>query len=282
MRALITFILLLAPDFISQRSLLDARERLIVWNVGQGLWTTWVTPQACIHFDMGGEFAPWPRIRETCGHRENLAVFSHWDWDHIGFARRARRNFEKLCILSMPRGRPTPYKQKYLSELPPCDAFGKATIPKGAVVELTPQASNRSSANSLSRILVLRGLALLPGDSTSKEERSWGPSLDRFAVRFALLGHHGSRTSTSQALLKRLPRLKQAVASARKARYGHPHPSVSNRLRKNGIALLSTEDWGTIHWEVPRLRSRLTDDTGGIPCSSCERPARSKHSRRIH
>ncbi len=60
------------------------------------------------------------------------------------------------------------------------------------------------------------------------------------------LGHHGSRTSTGEALLAAVqPTL--AVGSMEKdSRYGHPHKEVLDRLEKAGIPLLRTDEEGTI------------------------------------
>jgi competence protein ComEC len=68
-------------------------------------------------------------------------------------------------------------------------------------------------------------------------------------VRWLVLGHHGSRTSTSDNLLRSLPSLRLTIASARHAKYGHPHSEVLQRLRFYRVPVLSTEDWGSIEIE---------------------------------
>jgi competence protein ComEC len=70
--------------------------------------------------------------------------------------------------------------------------------------------------------------------------------------RWLVLGHHGSRTSTSEALLTHLSGLKQALASSRMARFGHPHAEVRTACRKHGVALISTEAWGHVILELDR------------------------------
>lgn len=248
----LALLILLAPEWISPRSFQIEKERLIVWNVGQGLWITWVTPQTCFHFDMGGEFAPWAQIRETCGERDNRALFSHWDWDHIGFAKRASRHLKSFCVLSRPQGTPAASKLHYFDSLLDCE---EREFPDLVELKTRRPTSRKKSSNALSRVYLVRKLALLPGDSTSKEEKFWSRGLKNLEIRFLVLGHHGSKTSTSMTLIKNLPRLRLAVASARKSRYGHPHNVIMKRLKRNGIALLRTEDWGTLHWEVPRTQS---------------------------
>lgn len=63
------------------------------------------------------------------------------------------------------------------------------------------------------------------------------------------VGHHGSKTSTSQDFLQKvLP--KYAVISAGKNNsYGHPSPEVTDRLTQNKIPILGTYEQGTIVFE---------------------------------
>lgn len=66
------------------------------------------------------------------------------------------------------------------------------------------------------------------------------------------VGHHGSKTSTSQGLLATtLPEV--AVISVGKNSYGHPHPEVTRRLETLGSKVLRTDETGNIVWKF-RLR----------------------------
>ena len=66
-------------------------------------------------------------------------------------------------------------------------------------------------------------------------------------AQYLLLGHHGSRTSTSEQLLVGLPHLKLAIASSRHRRFGHPHLETQLRLKSHHVPLITTEDWVNIH-----------------------------------
>jgi hypothetical protein len=46
-------------------------EQFIIWNVGQGQWTTYDTLEICYHFDVGGEHFPLKKIRQLCRHKQN-------------------------------------------------------------------------------------------------------------------------------------------------------------------------------------------------------------------
>jgi hypothetical protein len=85
------FVTLLALILYTNRLSSGLPNQFIVWNVGQGLWTTFSTPAECLHLDAGGEKAPLNLITEECAGKKNYALFSHWDWDHINFALKAKK-----------------------------------------------------------------------------------------------------------------------------------------------------------------------------------------------
>jgi competence protein ComEC len=217
---------------------LDVPPELIVWNVGQGQWITIIKDGVCWHIDMGGEFAPWSEIRATCRHSPNRVSLSHWDMDHIVFAPGARTQLPDVCLLNAPLGRASPRKEAMILSIPKCiesSPFEQWSDPLG------------KTANEKSWVVLWQSV-LAPGDSPRIEERKWLrhlTGLDR--VRFFVLGHHGSRTSTSPALIHALSSVRFAISSARFRRYGHPHAQVVRDLRHARVPLLRTEEWGTIH-----------------------------------
>lgn len=224
-------------------------DRLIIWNVGQGLWSTIVSLDSCTHIDMGGEKINWKKLIAVCGSKsKNKATFTHWDLDHISFAEQASRRLSGFCISVPPRGPTTQERVKVFSRFTLCsnaDAKNEADITE---VNFPINVSSKKP-NDHSRVFT-GASALFPGDSTSKQERVWSRLLLPARLKYLVLGHHGSKTSTSVKLLKTLPYLRQAIASARKKRYGHPHRSVVENLRVKGIATLSTEQWNNIVIEI--------------------------------
>ena len=234
------------------------RPYLIVWNVGQGQWSTLTTDSRCLHYDMGGERFPFA-VAKLCRQKQNWVYFSHWDQDHISFALSAKRSLPNLCVAAWPGGAGTPRKKEWLSRLPSCDPpisspILQAVSPDVREVpfnETEAQEKNKSrkTSNLASRIFSVANQVLISGDSPSRAEKVWVPHLTDEQTRsltILVLGHHGSRTSTSEALLDHLPHLRLAIASARRHRYGHPHAETIERLRLHGIPILSTDNWGSV------------------------------------
>lgn len=223
-----------------------ARE-LIVWNVGQGSWATLKSPTLCQHFDIGGERAPLRLIRATCADRLNEVYYSHWDWDHLGLTPEALRALPDLCIEARPGG-PAPSRAKLhvIDGVPGCAA---RPLARELETSSTSSRTHLRNANEFSRVFFEDGV-LFPGDSPNREERLWARSPGLSRARILIAGHHGSRTSTSEALLRRLPNLQMIAASARKDRYGHPHREMLARARRALVPVLTTEDWGSLHFEL--------------------------------
>jgi len=60
------------------------------------------------------------------------------------------------------------------------------------------------------------------------------------------LGHHGSRTSTTDAFLNAIDPQVAVIMLAAGNQFGHPHPTVLNRLKERNITVLRTDELGTI------------------------------------
>ena len=224
--------------------------RLIVWYVGQGQMVTYSDIQTCIHFDMGGEVFPIKKLVKECGQKTNQVFFSHWDWDHVNFTRRAWKRLPSFCRLNRPGGEGSKKRQEFLLAVPLCEKKAIKLAQKIFREIEFPAYRNRdkksSVANKYSRVVVVKEKVLIPGDSPGSSETLWLNNI-KAPVEILVVSHHGSRYSTTDTLLKYLPYLKIAVVSARRKRYGHPHPIVKNKLANRNIPLLSTEEFNHIH-----------------------------------
>jgi len=60
------------------------------------------------------------------------------------------------------------------------------------------------------------------------------------------IGHHGSRTSTSDAFLNAVNPTAAVISLGANNTYGHPHREVMDRLNDRGIPVYRTDQLGTI------------------------------------
>ncbi|MBX7231379.1 MAG: hydrolase [Bdellovibrionales bacterium] len=215
-----------------------------IWDVGQGQWITHVSFNKCNHFDAGGEYFPQKKIKSLCLHKINQLWLSHWDQDHISFANKLTQLVENVCLVQMPVGPTSSKKLMKIKRLPLCN-----TNPYSSYLLWNPNLPltkhKKLTANDLSSVILWKKW-LIPGDSPTHQEKKWDEILPIQSAKVLVLGHHGSRTSTSEDLLNHTPLLYLAVASARFKKYHHPHGEVVTRLRGHGVPTLSTQDWGSI------------------------------------
>jgi competence protein ComEC len=129
--------------------------------------------------------------------------------------------------------------------------FGGATL---RVLSPCPSFTPFGSANDNSLVVHIaygRRAVLLTGDAEREAEAAlvarFGPSLRADLLK---VGHHGSRTSTGDALLAAVrPSLAIASCGVRN-RFGHPHPSTLARLSAAGVPLARTDRGGALVWET--------------------------------
>lgn len=214
------------------------KDYFVIRNVGQGLWTTRVQNDACEHYDFGGEMFLSAQIKKRfilqCYNKLNVLHLSHADWDHFAFLEFISRHSKRLCWGTRP---PEPLKNEPYG-IPFCENNSDHTLFYDST---SSQRNDRS-------IIQLVNSILIPGDSSIKMEKIWSKTLRPYQnkIKHLLLSHHGSRTATGNDLLRELPQLKLAIASARFQKYRHPHIEVTKKLREHKVPLIKTEDWGDI------------------------------------
>ena len=240
--------LLLKASYILPSELTD---HWIVWNTGQGQWVTHVTNDICRHYDVGGEVGRFQAVRSRlihfCQARDNQIVLSHWDFDHYVHIPALAKVMPRVCWLSQPDAETNKSTAQAIINLRirPCNE-NLFLVTRGGAQKWRPLKSK--TTNESSGVFVEQNI-LLPGDSPITQEKKWIHEIGNLdQVRVLILGHHGSRTSTGVDLLQHLKKLKMTVASARFAKYHHPHPSTLQRIRNRGVPVLKTEDWGNIHF----------------------------------
>jgi competence protein ComEC len=76
-------------------------------------------------------------------------------------------------------------------------------------------------------------------------------------VELLKVGHHGSRSATSDAWLDELAPREAVISVGRRNRYGHPTAEVLGRLAQHGITVFRTDERGTITFSTDGHDARL-------------------------
>ena len=89
---------------------------------------------------------------------------------------------------------------------------------------------------------------MLTGDAEKNSEADmldiWDISI--FDCDVLKVGHHGSRTSTTEAFLEAVSPTIAVISCGEGNRYGHPHPETIERLEQKGITVYRTDIDGSV------------------------------------
>lgn len=236
-------------------------------SVGQGDCTVWQDGSTTVLIDVGpktregydaGERIVLPKLRKMGIGNVALILVTHPDADHIGGLRAIRNRFPFAKVVVSARFKEHKEMLWWLQE---------ARVPVAQVVWIEDRSRIRFGQTSLEIVapewspgfndnegsLFVRmesggSSAILTGDAfVATEERLQ----KRLAWRAQILkvGHHGSRTSTSESFLKSTEARWAVVSCGRDNRFDHPHKSVVEILRRH-TDVFRTDAQGDIAFEL--------------------------------
>ena len=193
----------------------------------------------------------------------DVAVFSHPDMDHIGGFSDVFDRY-KVAVVLEPGA--TSDSGAYGAAKSALSAEGSVyflarkgmTIDLGGGVEadiLYPDRDmSNMETNSASIVMRIRygdTAFLVSGDLPKNiEEYEVAVYGERLHAQVLKLGHHGSRTSSSEVWLRAVNPDVAVVSAGRGNRYGHPHPDVIALLLRLRIPNFTTSSEGTIKFET--------------------------------
>jgi competence protein ComEC len=90
--------------------------------------------------------------------------------------------------------------------------------------------------------------ALLTGDIGVSEEAAIVARWPSLTANWLAAPHHGSRSSSSDALLAALGARHAVAQAGYRNRYGHPDAGVVARYAAHGVALARTDERGALQW----------------------------------
>lgn len=122
---------------------------------------------------------------------------------------------------------------------------------KWEFVVLSPKAKTTEDKNNASIVLYAQigGLKwLFTGDLGVEGEEKLSAAFKNLKVDVLKVGHHGSKTSTGEKLLKKIKPKVALISVGLNNRFGHPHEEVVNRLRKHQVIIYRTDHHGAISY----------------------------------
>jgi len=241
---------------------------LVAPYVGQGSGALVLLDGQTLAFDAGPESSAVLRDQLRIEDRPSidLLVVSHWDLDHVGGLDSlvAGGSVHRILYGAEPaESWMAARKASWCRQIPSgCEraaAPSRRALAAGIALELGGIDATAPTDNERTMVARLvsatgRGLLLAPGDLDTLGEARLLASGTPLRAGVLLVGHHGSRSSSSLPFLGAVaPRIAIVQAGAGN-RYGHPHVEALERLRRIATSLL---------WVTPGTRERL--DLGTDP-----------------
>ncbi len=146
------------------------------------------------------------------------------------------------------------------------DRFSQGELSLLCLAPLSPaedQASAYASLNNASQVLLLEYQdvrVLFTGDCGEEGEELLVQELKKQGIASCHLlkaGHHGSSSSTSEALLDQLRPGAAVISCGVENRYGHPHEATLNRLAERNIPVFITSACGAVTAHIQNGRLTL-------------------------
>lgn len=126
-------------------------------------------------------------------------------------------------------------------------ALGASTTMRVLFPDTDPSKMESNTASIVLQIVYGDSTFLLTGDSPkSIEEYLVLIEGEQLVSDVLKVGHHGSRTSTSELFLSHVLPTYAIISAGRDNQYGHPHVEVTDLLFNYGVETMSTAEAGTI------------------------------------
>ncbi|WP_445358438.1 DNA internalization-related competence protein ComEC/Rec2 [Microbulbifer sp. ANSA005] len=260
------FFLPVAQPWLSTLAPADERLKLSVLDVGQGLSVVISTGKSRIVYDAGPSIpSGWsaggsivaPYLMSSGGSELDVLIVSHGDRDHAGGVAGLLRNIEAkklyapgILASNLPLSATTITEQcragteEQLGDIsfrwlwPSLTAQGE---------ELLDGEENDHSCVILAEWQGVR--LLLTGDISRKVEYQLSKMYPQFpAVDVLIAPHHGSRSSSSAALLEWARPNRVVFSAGFRHHFGHPHTDVVKRYQNFGASIFSTAESGAVEF----------------------------------
>ncbi|WP_413704188.1 DNA internalization-related competence protein ComEC/Rec2 [Pseudomonas sp. Pseusp16] len=233
--------------------------RAEVWqlDVGQGLAIVVRTRHHTLLYDAGprfgeldqGERVVLPALRKLGVKDIDLMLISHAHADHAGGARAIAKGLPVKQVVS---GEPSDLPVELQAER--CESGRQWTWDEVDFQLWHWPLAGDSNQNSCVLLIEANGeRLLLSGDIDAAAERALLDSPLALPTDWLQAPHHGSRSSSSGALLDVLQPKGALISRGQGNSFGHPHPTVIARYQKRGMAIYDSAEHGAIRLQLGRF-----------------------------
>ncbi len=204
-----------------------------------------------------------PFLKSKGIRRLDKLILTHPDIDHIGAAKKLLDEIKVKEMYITPNS----LEEQLMKDIIYKALQKNVTVTK---VKAGNQWSNRSGTfsfiapineqftgnnDSLVLYATFGGLTwLFPGDAEKEAEDAMIATYEKLNADVLKVGHHGSRTSTTEPFIQAVKPRYAVISAGRNNRYGHPHQEVVDRLNERRVHIFRTDVHGAIHYKFSHDR----------------------------
>ena len=249
--------MLLILVFSPRPMLQEGRAEVWQLDVGQGLAILVRTRHHTLLYDAGprfgdldqGERVVLPALRKLGVKDIDLMLISHAHADHAGGARAIAKGLPVKQVVS---GEPSELPVELQAER--CESGRQWSWDEVDFQLWHWPLAGDSNQNSCVLLIEANGeRLLLSGDIDAAAERALLDSPLALPTDWLQAPHHGSRSSSSGALLDVLQPKGALISRGQGNSFGHPHPTVIARYQKRGMAIYDSAEHGAIRLQLGRF-----------------------------
>ena len=194
-------------------------------------------------------------LRQANVSRLDFVVATHPHSDHIGSLPTVVSHVEVGHVVMPEITHDTEAFKNFMEAIQNHDLYvifplaGDTLLAGAIVLEVVSPNQITDSINNSSIVLHLehgKTSFLFTGDAERQAEDIMVASGQNISANVLKVGHHGSRTSTTQGFLEAVSPCIAVIMVAENNPFGHPHPYVISRLQYYGAKILKTSSHGNI------------------------------------
>ena len=232
----------------------DKSDYIKMIDVGQGDSILLHSDNKNILVDTGGSYKEGnilynthlPLFKSKGIKKLDYLIFSHGDKDHIGEANTLINNFkvDKIIINSNRLN----YYEKQLPKNKTIIGEEGLTIKLKdfTLVELNTNLDDENDSSGVYLLNYKNINVLLTGDASKRSEEYILDNYELPHINILKVGHHGSKTSTSERLLKETNPNIALISCGKDNKFNHPNKETINILNKYKVKYYRTDKQGTI------------------------------------
>lgn len=195
-----------------------------------------------------------------------LIIITHPDSDHYGGLDEVLNYYEVVSVIKTEveneSGEWENFKEEIKKEKSNIINSSRGTIinfPNGARLEIiypfykVDETKDKNDLSIVTKLEFGENQFLLTGDLSLEGERELLSSGLNIEADVLKVGHHGSRSSSSDEFLERVSPKEAIILVGAGNSYGHPHKEILEKLEKSGIKIWRTDKDGTIKYICPKI-----------------------------